>query len=339
MSWEMGAIRVIFAIILTAAAIHLHPFGFSQLRSGVLGLALGIFFIFFEMRLEKASLKRLMGAAFGSILGILGALMISHLLSLTAIDKAANSFFQVTLLLLMAYVGLVLGANKGDLLNLGALGGLFSTEKTSRKNYKVLDTSVIIDGRIADVCETSFIDGTLIIPQFVLHELQLVADSSDPLKRNRGRRGLDILQRMQKMVNITVQIVEEDFPQLREVDLKLIELARAYEGKIVTNDFNLNKVSQLQGVPVLNINDLANALKPVVLPGEVMRVFILKEGKEYNQGVAYLDDGTMVVVDNAKKMISKTIDVSVTSVLQTTAGKMIFGKYDERRALVEAVHQ
>ena len=144
---------------------------------------------------------------------------------------------------------------------------------------------------------------------------------------------------MQKMSNITVQIVEEDFPQVREVDLKLIELARAYEGKIVTNDFNLNKVAQLQGVPVLNINELANALKPVVLPGEIMRVFILKEGKEYNQGVAYLDDGTMVVVDNAKKMISKTIDISVTSVLQTTAGKMIFGKYDERRALVEAVHQ
>jgi uncharacterized protein YacL len=239
----------------------------------------------------------------------------------------------------MAYVGLVLGANKGELLNLGALGGLFTTEKVARKNFKILDTSVIIDGRIADVCETSFIDGMLIVPQFVLRELQLVADSSDPMKRNRGRRGLDILQRMQKMSNITVQIVEEDFPQVREVDLKLIELARLYEGKIVTNDFNLNKVAQLQGVPVLNINELANSLKPVVLPGEIMRVFILKEGKEYNQGVAYLDDGTMVVVDNAKKMISKTIDISVTSVLQTTAGKMIFGKYDERRALVETVHQ
>jgi uncharacterized protein YacL len=239
----------------------------------------------------------------------------------------------------MAYVGLVLGSNKGELLNLGALGGLFTTEKVSRKNFKVLDTSVIIDGRIADVCETSFIDGMLIVPQFVLRELQLVADSSDPMKRNRGRRGLDILARMQKMSNITVQIVEEDFPQVREVDLKLIELARLYEGKIVTNDFNLNKVAQLQGVPVLNINELANSLKPVVLPGEIMRVFILKEGKEYNQGVAYLDDGTMVVVDNAKKMISKTIDISVTSVLQTTAGKMIFGKYDERRALVETVHQ
>ena len=339
MSWEMGAVRVIFVIILAIAAMHLRPFGLSDFRSAGLGLVLGLFFVFFEIRLEKASLKRLLGAAFGSILGILGAFMISHLLSLTAIDKAANSFFQVTLLLLMAYVGLVLGANKGELLNLGALGGLFSTEKVSRKNFKILDTSVIIDGRIADVCETSFVDGMLIVPQFVLRELQLVADSSDPMKRNRGRRGLDILARMQKMSNITVQIVEEDFPQVREVDLKLIELARLYEGKIVTNDFNLNKVAQLQGVPVLNINELANSLKPVVLPGEIMRVFILKEGKEYNQGVAYLDDGTMVVVDNAKKMISKTIDVSVTSVLQTTAGKMIFGKYDERRALVETVHQ
>ncbi|MDR3677009.1 MAG: TRAM domain-containing protein [Acidobacteriota bacterium] len=337
MSWEMRGIRVIFVIVTVAASIHLSPFGLSTLKSAILGLALGVFVILFEMRLERASLKTLIGAAFGSILGILGALMISHLLSLTAIRNV--SFFQLTLLLLMAYVGLVLGANKGDLLNLGALGGLFNTEKQPRKNYKILDTSVIIDGRIADVCETSFVDGTLVVPQFVLRELQLVADSSDPLKRNRGRRGLDILQRMQKMTNITVQIVEEDFPQVREVDLKLIELARVYEGKIVTNDFNLNKVSQLQGVPVLNINELANALKPVVLPGEIMRVFILKEGKEYNQGVAYLDDGTMVVVDNAKKMISKTVDISVTSVLQTTAGKMIFGKYDERRSFVEAVHQ
>ncbi len=170
------------------------------------------------------------------------------------------------------------------------------------------------------------------IPQFVLRELQLVADSGDSLKRNRGRRGLDILQRLQKVASVQIQIVEDDFPGVREVDLKLIELAKLYEGKIITNDFNLNKIAQLQGVEVLNINELANALKPIVLPGETMRVFILKEGKEYNQGVAYLDDGTMVVVDNARKMIGKTIDVSVTSVLQTTAGKMIFGKWDERSA-------
>jgi uncharacterized protein YacL len=224
----------------------------------------------------------------------------------------------------------VTGAAKGDLLNLGALGGLFGAEKDVRNNHKILDTSVIIDGRIADIADTGFLDGVLVIPQFVLHELQMVADSADSMKRNRGRRGLDVLQRIQKMANIKVQIVLEDFPQIREVDMKLIELAKVYDCKIITNDFNLNKVAHLRGVEVLNINELANSLKPIVLPGELMRVFILKEGKEYNQGVAYLDDGTMVVVDNARRMISKTIDVSVTSVLQTTAGKMIFGKYDER---------
>ena len=165
----------------------------------------------------------------------------------------------------------------------------------------MLDTSVIIDGRIADICETGFIDGTLVIPQFVLKELQLVADSADSLKRNRGRRGLDILQKIQKMSGVEVMISDVDFPEVREVDLKLIELARTLQGKIVTNDFNLNKVAQLRGVDVLNINELANSLKPVVLPGEIMKVFILKEGKEYNQGVAYLDDGTMVVVDNARQ--------------------------------------
>jgi uncharacterized protein YacL len=233
-------------------------------------------------------------------------------------------------MLLMAYVGLIVGANNGDLLNLSALGGIFGGEKQSKKSYKILDTSVIIDGRIADIAETGFLDGVIVIPQFVLRELQLVADSADGLKRNRGRRGLDVLQRLQKTASLNIQIVEDDFPTVREVDMKLIELAKLFESKIVTNDFNLNKVAQLQGVEVLNINELANSLKPIVLPGEAMRVFILKEGKEYNQGVAYLDDGTMVVVDNARKMIGKTIDISVTSVLQTTAGKMIFGKFDER---------
>jgi uncharacterized protein YacL len=249
-------------------------------------------------------------------------------------EGQTQRFLQLLVMLLMAYVGLIVGANKGDLLNLSALGGLFGGEKQGKKAYKVLDTSVIIDGRIADIAETGFLDGVMVIPQFVLRELQLVADSADSLKRNRGRRGLDILQRLQKVASLNIQIVEDDFPTVREVDLKLIELAKLYEGKIVTNDFNLNKVAQLQGVEVLNINELANALKPVVLPGEAMRVFILKEGKEYNQGVAYLDDGTMVVVDNARKMIGKTIDISVTSVLQTTAGKMIFGKWDERSAAV-----
>jgi len=336
MPWEMAAVRAIFLLVIIIASYQFQPFHLSRLMCALLGAALGLLLVAFEMRLEKTSLKRLIGAAVGSTLGILGALMISHLLNFTSIERNSISFVQVVLLLMMGYVGLILGASKGDLLNLSALGGLFSAERQPKKSYKIVDTSVIIDGRIADVCETGFIDGTLIIPHFVLHELQLVADSSDGLKRNRGRRGLDILQRMQKMGTVQVQIVEEDFPQLRDVDLKLIELAKKYESKIVTNDFNLNKVAQLQGLPVLNINELANALKPVVLPGETMRVFILKEGKEYNQGVAYLDDGTMVVVDNAKRMVSKTIDISVTSVLQTTAGKMIFGKFEDRKP-VEAV--
>jgi uncharacterized protein YacL len=181
-----------------------------------------------------------------------------------------------------------------------------------------------------DIAEAGFLDGELIIPQFVLHELQLVADSSDSAKRNRGRRGLDIVGRLQKMPRLSVEVPSMDFPTVREVDLKLIEAAKTLRAKIVTNDFNLNKLAQVQGLEVLNINELANALRPVVLPGESMRVFILKEGKEHNQGVAYLDDGTMVVVDNARRHISKTVDITVTSVLQTTAGKMIFGKYDER---------
>ncbi|PYS67851.1 MAG: PIN domain nuclease, partial [Acidobacteria bacterium] len=188
------------------------------------------------------------------------------------------------------------------------------------------DTSVIIDGRIADVAETGFLTGTLIIPQFILRELQQVADSPDSSKRQRGRRGLDMLNRLQNNASLDIQIVETDFPSVREVDLKLIELGKQLDAVIVTNDFNLNKVAQLRGVNVLNINELANGLKPVVLPGEAMRVFILKEGKEYNQGVAYLDDGTMVVVDNARRLIGKNADIAVTSVLQTTAGKMIFGK-------------
>src|SRR5439155_21427955 len=224
-------------------------------------------------------------------------------------------FLHSFILIVLPYLGMIMGGKYGEWLEPPRLVSLFRGAGPERR-YKILDTSVIIDGRIADVCETGFIDGTLILPQFVLKELQFVADSTDPLKRNRGRRGLDILQKIQKMAGVEVTISDADFPDIREVDLKLIELARTLQGKIVTNDFNLNKVAQLRGVEVLNVNELANSLKPVVLPGEIMKVFILKEGKEYNQGVAYLDDGTMVVVDNARKMISKTIDIVVTSVLQ-----------------------
>ncbi len=327
---DLVLIRVLFVLVTSLACYELQPLGLSRWAATGVGALIGAAVVLFEFRLRQVSLKRLIGAVIGSILGIIGAYLFSLVIRNSISPGATQSFLQLFVMLLMAYVGLVVGAGKGDLLNLAALGGIFGGEKQSKRSYKILDTSVIIDGRIADIAETGFLDGVIVIPQFVLRELQLVADSADSMKRNRGRRGLDILQRIQKIATLTVQIVEDDFPAVREVDLKLIELAKVYEGKIVTNDFNLNKVAQLQGVQVLNINELANSLKPIVLPGEIMKVFILKEGKEYNQGVAYLDDGTMVVVDNARKMIGKNVDISVTSVLQTTAGKMIFGKFDER---------
>jgi len=333
---DIVLVRTIFAIALTGAAYVTKPFSLTGPAAVALGVLGALSTIYFEYRLKTATLKRLIGAAIGSIMGIIGAVMISHVLGTTEFDTHTLSFIKVFILFLMTYVGLVVGANKGDFLNLAALGGIFGGERPVKRVYKIFDTSVIIDGRVADICETGFMDGILLIPHFVLRELQQVADSADALKRNRGRRGLDILQRIQKMAGITVQFVENDYPAIREVDMKLIELAKEFEAKIVTNDFNLNKVAQLRGVEVLNINELANALKPVYLPGETMKVFILKEGKEFNQGIAYLDDGTMVVVDNARKMIGKTIDSSVTSVLQTTAGKMIFGRYEERRG--EVIH-
>ena len=331
MRFDVVLIRVVFTVILLAAGYVLHPIpGHRLVSTGGAGLvALAI--IFFEMRIRRSSLKTLIGAAAGSILGIVGAYLIGSLISSQesmAVAPETKTFLTLALTFFMAYVGLMVGAAKGDYLELSALGGIFS-DKTARRDVKILDTSVIIDGRIADVAETGFLTGTLIVPQFILRELQQVADSPDSSKRQRGRRGLDMLNRLQNNNSLDIQIVETDFPSVREVDLKLIELGKQLDAVIVTNDFNLNKVSQLRGVTVLNINELANALKPVVLPGESMRVFILKEGKEYNQGVAYLDDGTMVVVDNARRLIGKNADIAVTSVLQTTAGKMIFGRLAE----------
>ncbi len=326
----MLAIRFIFVVVCGAAGFHFRPFSLSPETATLAGVGFAVAVIFFELRLRRATLRRLIGAVTGSILGILGAYLTSLILTHTTMPESTRSFFSLAVFLVMAYIGLILGANKGDMLNLQALGGLFGSERGARPVSKLLDTSVIIDGRVADIAEAQFLDGTVIIPQFVLRELQLVADSGDPLKRQRGRRGLEVLQRIQKMPHLEIQIAEDDFAQIAEVDMKLIELAKRYDAKIVTNDFNLNKVATLQAIEIMNVNQLANALKPVVLPGETMRVFILREGKEYNQGVAYLDDGTMVVVDGARRMINKTVDISVTSVHQTTAGKMIFGRYDER---------
>src|SRR5215831_19023543 len=332
MRLDVILLRVIFAAFLMTAGYVLHPIPGRRMISMGAAAIIAIAIILFEVRIRRASLKTLIGAAVGSILGIVGAYLIGTLITSqesAAVPPESRAFLTLALVFFMAYVGMMVGGAKGDHIELSALGGIFS-DKAAKRDLKILDTSVIIDGRIADVAETGFLTGTLIIPQFILRELQQVADSPDSSKRQRGRRGLDMLNRLQNNNSLDIQIVETDFPSVREVDLKLIELVMQLDAVIVTNDFNLNKVAQLRGVTVLNINELANALKPVVLPGEAMRVFILKEGKEYNQGVAYLDDGTMVVVDNARRLIGKNADIAVTSVLQTTAGKMIFGKiFDE----------
>jgi len=212
------------------------------------------------------------------------------------------------------------------------IGDIFLSGKEAKKGSvypKLLDTSVIIDGRVKDICRAGFLEGTLIAPKFVLHELQYIADSSDHMKRSKGRRGLDVLNDLRKMPNVTLEIVDKDYPQTREVDQKLVLMAKETGAKIITNDYNLNKTAEIQGVKILNINDLSNSVKPSFLPGERIGVKIMKEGKEKEQGIAYLTDGTMIVVDNARKLLNKKIDVVVTNVLQTDAGRMIFARYEQ----------
>jgi len=326
---DLILLRVLFVGLVAVICYFLQPFGTSGLVAAIGGGLASAAVIVFELRVRALNLRRLIGAVVGSLLGILGASLFCLVLRSALPAGPSSAALQVFVLLLMTYVGLLVGANKGDLLNPAAMGTIFTGEKVTRKSFKVLDTSVIIDGRIADVADTGFMDGVFVIPEFVLRELQTVADSTDSSKRQRGRRGLDMLQRMQSNCNLQIQIVPDDFPSIKEVDLKLLELAKKWDAKVVTNDFNLNKVAQLHRVEVLNVNDLANALKPVVLPGEKMNILILKEGKEYNQGVGYLDDGTMVVVDHARRVIGRSVEIIVTSVLQTASGKMIFGRMDE----------
>jgi len=293
------------------------------------GLFLAALTLLIEIGLRKIPLKNLLGSFIGLILGIMAA----NLLSNVFFSNLYNH--QQTILPLLGvlygvcgYIGLRIGFKKGEEIHLPGWK-LFSKNAPPSENAKILDTSVIIDGRIADITETGFLEGTLIIPQFVLNELQHIADSSDSIKRTRGKRGLEVLHHIQKQASVDVRIVDTDYPTVKEVDSKLIELAKEVRGKIITNDSNLNKVAELQGIEVLNINELTNSLKPVVLPGEEINVKILKEGKEMGQGVAYLDDGTMIVVDNGRRQMGKTIDVIVTSVLQTPAGRMIFARLKE----------
>lgn len=277
--------------------------------------------------LTQIPMNELTAGAVGLTAGLLLSLTVYPLLSwlgdLESLARFAGSA-------LLGYMGLSVGLAKKEELSLlwksGAWGTVGTDEERWSEEHKILDTSVIIDGRIADICKTGFIEGTIVIPEFVLEELQHIADSSDLLKRNRGRRGLDILNKIQKELDVKVMIYEGDFEDISEVDSKLVKLAKVLPGKVVTNDFNLNKVCELQGVSVLNINDLANAVKPVVLPGEEIMVQVIKDGKEHGQGVAYLDDGTMIVVEGGRDYIGSITEVLVTSVLQTSAGRMIFAK-------------
>ena len=302
--------------------------------SGIwIGLIAGGAVLLMEAAVARGTSRQILSGSLGLLIGLTLALLASN--ALAPANTTAGAALRLGLAVGLGWIGLATGVRRSDAFSLAHLRTDWEARAEAPVGAgapKILDTSVIIDGRIAEIVEAGFMDGPLVIPHFVLVELQQVADSSDPLKRNRGRRGLDMLQRIQKNPLAAIQIVDTDFPEVKEVDLKLIELALRHGGKIVTTDFNLNKVAQLRGVKILNINDLANCLRPLVLPGEPMRIFVSKEGKEHGQGVGYLDDGTMVVVEGGRKALGRTIDVNVTTVLQTAAGKMIFVRWPDAAA-------
>ena len=320
--------RVLIVALISITGYFFPPSNLSPYYGLLIGFLLSLLIVFLETRIRRSQFKVIWGGTLGTFAGVFIGWGLGSIYQSVAHGIGATMFIRIFFLIIMPYIGFLVGTRKHEWLEPTYLSSFFR-EKSTGRSFKILDTSVIIDGRISDICDTAFIEGDLIVPQFILKELQLVADSSDGVKRQRGRRGLDVLDHLQKSSQVSVMISEVDFPEIRDVDSKLIELAKHLNAKIITNDFNLNRIAQLQGVPVLNINELANALKPVVLPGETINVFILKEGKEKDQGVAYLDDGTMVVVDNSRKMIGQNIEITVTSVLQTTVGKMIFGGFNE----------
>ncbi|HLC17057.1 MAG TPA: PIN domain-containing protein [Thermodesulfovibrionia bacterium] len=289
------------------------------------GAFIGLFGTGLEFLVKKVNSVSIFKGIAGLFLGILFAGLIYEPVSYMFSGLIGIKYVSIILTILFGYLGVVLGAIADIKLSVP----VDEADERSACKINVLDTSVIIDGRIADVCEAGFMDGIFILPQFILQELQYIADSSDSLKREKGRRGLDVLHRMQNLETLNVKIINKDFPKIREVDAKLVALAKELGGRIITKDFNLNKVAELQGVLVLNITELASALKPAILPGELMNVFIIKEGKELNQGIAYLEDGTMVVVENGRRFIGKNIEVVMSSVLQTSAGRMAFAKLKE----------
>jgi uncharacterized protein YacL len=328
--WDFWVVRVVLVGATSVVCYKLGPFGVHGSPAAGLGFLVAMLILLAELRLRRAEISGLVGGTCGIVVGLVVSVLVTSVLSHTAASEPTKSFLEVLSLFGFAYLGLIVGSAKGVLMRTAPLLSPPRTTAEALEPMKLLDTSALIDGRIGDICETHFLDGRLGVPRFVLMELQQVADSSDPLRRQRGRRGLEVLERMQKMPWLDLRVLDQDVPGTMAVDQKLIELARCSGSKIVTNDFNLNKVARVQGISILNVNELANAVKPAVLPGEAMRVLILKEGKEATQGVAYLDDGTMVVVDGARRHINRTIDIVVTSTHQTPAGKMIFGRVEER---------
>ncbi len=332
----MMLLRFLFVIFASASGF-LVTLQFLDERLSLIGLfgglIISILAILFAEKVKNTPLRVVLGGSLGLIIG----LIVANLFIYPIVMKYFNNTLPILTIYfltncIIGYIGLSIGTGKGDDIeswasNLGVIGG--GTVESRDRMVKIIDTSVIIDGRIADICDTGFVEGTLVIPQFVLGELQYIADSSEPIKRAKGKRGLDILQRLQKHSGVEVEITDKDYPKIKEVDAKLVALAKESKGKILTNDQNLYKIAELQGVSVLNINELANSLKPVVMPGEAMNILVIKEGKEHGQGVGYLDDGTMVVIDNARKLLGKNVDVLITSILQTASGRMIFSRLRE----------
>lgn len=327
MAWSILA-RLLFTGAVAYTAFLLRPLGAPPLLDALFGAALALLAVAFEWRLRETPITNILGALLGGAIGLGIAKGIGAALFWADTSNGAVAFLHGFVLLALTYLGLVIGGRKGEWLQPARLAGLFRAAGPER-HYKILDTSVIIDGRVADICETRIIDSPLIIPRFVLQELQTIADSSDKLKRNRGRRGLDMLNKLQTNDKVEIKISDARLPSIEEsgdVDQKLVALAKKIDGRVVTNDYNLNKIAQLRGVDVININDLANALKPVVLPGEAIVVKIIKPGEEMGQGVGYLEDGTMVVAESSRDRINEEVSLTVTSVLQTSAGRMIFGR-------------
>lgn len=320
--------RILFIIGFTVVGFQtLLPHNMG-LMGAMWGLLLALVIIFAEIGMRKVSVKGLSSAVFGLILGLIMAKLVTDALSLAPISPEQLVIVRTTLTLIFCYLGMVIGLRGKDEFNI-IIPYVRLRRQDQAEEVVVVDTSVIIDGRIVDICKTKFLSGRMIIPKFVLKELQQIADSTDPIKRQRGRRGLEMLHTVQKEPGLDIVLHEEDFLEIQEVDLKLIKLAKLLEAKILTVDYNLNRVASIQGIKVLNINELANALKPVVFPGEQMHLKLIKEGKEYNQAVGYLEDGTMVVVEDARRLIGQEVRIVVTSVLQTQAGRLIFTKLEK----------